>query len=263
MSESFDLTKYTTCITNTIDKNLIKFNILLNSINTITVNDMSFMNIIIDKFVSSYKINTFDEFIFNLELIAHSTKNNLEIMLKVIQKYFIDSNFSTNKCRLTTQQQYSYWLKINQHKFVDNCDEIKYVYYKLNSMIQYTDLYYNSIKVQSIHYVDCVDTLDSFKSSQSSMSDFYNLMIQLFEKTPEIISVPRLKVVNNKLADNKLANTKLTDTIDDEFHDASDKKSSDENSNENSNKYNDSDTVYKKTMKNTKTRTQRRVNTGK
>ena len=97
LSESFDLTKYTTCITNTIDKNLIKFNILLNSINTITVNDMSFMNIIIDKFVSSYKINTFDEFIFNLELIAHSTKNNLEIMLKVIQKYFIDSNFSTHK----------------------------------------------------------------------------------------------------------------------------------------------------------------------
>ena len=54
----------------------------------------------------------------------------------------------------------------------------------------------------------------------------------------------------------------LDDTSDDEFQDASDKKSSDENSN----KYNDSDdsdTVYKKTMKNTKNRTQRRVNIGK
>ena len=262
-TKMLDLTKYTSCITNTIDKNLIKFDILLNSVNTITANDTSLMNIIIDKFVSSYKINTFNEFIFNLKLIALSTKNNLEIMLKVIQKYFIDSNFSTNKCRLTTQQQYSYWLKINQHKFVNNCDEIKYVYYKLNSIIQYVNLrcIHNTGQKggEYIHSVHCIDTLDSFKSSQSSMSDFYNLMIQLFEKTPEIINVPHLKVDNNKLVD-------MPDIMDDEFHDASDKKSSDENSNENSNKYNDSDdsdTVYKKTMKNTKTRTQRRVNTGK
>ena len=49
----------------------------------------------------------------------------------------------------------------------------------------------------------------------------------------------------------------LDDTSDDEFQDASDKKSSDENSN----KYNDSDTVYKKTMKNTKNRTHRLINT--
>ena len=213
------------------------------------------MNIIFDKFVSSYKINTFDEFIFNLKLIAHSTKNNLEIMLKVIQKYFVDSYSETNKYSLLNQQ--SYWLKINQHKFVDNCDEIKYIYYKLNSMFQHVDnicvncmdmtTTCSTIRNKYDVNPNCTDTLNSFKLSQSSMSDFYNLMIQLFEKTPEIISVPCLKVDNNKILD---------DTTDDEFQDASDKKSSDENSN----KYNDSYTVYKKTMKN---RTQRVVNTGK
>ena len=262
-TKTLDLTKYILCITNTIDKNLIKFNILLNSVNTITANDTIFMGIIFDKFVSSYKINTFDEFIFNLKLIAHSTKNNLEIMLKVIQKYFVDSYSETNKYSLLKQQQYSYWFKINQHKFVDNCDEIKYVYYKLNSMFQHVDnicvncmdmtTTCSTIRNKYDVNPNCTDTLNSFKLSQLSMSDFYNLMIQLFEKTPEIINVPCLKIDNNKILD---------DTTDDEFQDASDKKSSDENSN----KYNDSDdsdTVYKKTMKNTKNRTQRRINTGK
>ena len=195
------------------------------------------------------------------------TKANKIILSQYKKKYnhnclYIDS---TNIANFTGKLDFGYnikiknkrSIKINQHKFVDNCDEIKYIYYKLNSMFQHVDnmcvncmdmtTTCSTIRNKYDVNPNCTDTLNSFKLSQLSMSDFYNLMIQLFVKTPKIISVPCLKVDNNKILD---------DTTDDEFQDASDKKSSDENSN----KYNDSYTIYKKTMKNT---TQRRINTGK
>ena len=101
------LDKYVQSVANTIDNGKLKFDKLLEKVIKITSNDSNFVNVIINKFTASYKPDTtFKDFLLNLELIANSTKNNLEIMLNIIF------------CQLQKQdvnlyQVYKNWIDLN------------------------------------------------------------------------------------------------------------------------------------------------------
>ena len=266
-TKMLDLTKYTTCISSTIDKNIVKFNILLNHVNTITSNDESLMNIIINKFLLSYKISTFDDFINNLEFITTLSNNNINIMLQIIYKYFKDAYSICKESCKKTQLYYTNWLQLYQHKIATHCDNVKYIYYKLSLTYPFVnnnpkcecitpDPYGNTFicmcKVCKCDYhswqscrhcglstcldTNLHDTVDNFKLAHLEMDKLYNVIIKLLDKTP---------IIDNIKINNVLSDEEFQDTVEDLLTDSD-----------------DSDSVYKKTMQNTKNRVTHLVNSG-
>jgi len=245
-TKNIDLTKYTQSIANTLDKKYMTFNKLLESVKKITNNDEKFMNVIINKFTSSYKQDTtFDEFIINLELVANVTNNNLDILWSIIECQLKAIN------NATIDQVYHYWIMINSVNILQETDEIKYMMFKVDNYL---------VKAMSSNY----ERFDTFKQHMNNIQNMYNLLTKLIgNKTTNIID----ELVDfNGVKQIKTKKDKLIDMTDDEFLDATDgEKTEIELESEKSDTYNDSDdptTVYQKTMRNAKVRTTRKVNKG-
>ena len=244
-TKTIDLTKYTQSIANTLDKKYMTFDKLLESVKKITNNDEKFMNVIINKFTSSYKQDTtFDEFLINLELIANVTNNNLDIMWSVIECQLKAIN------NATFNQVYHYWINLNSVNILQETDEIKYMMFKIDNYI---------VKAMSSNY----ERFDTFKQHMNNIQNMYNLLTKLVgKKTTNIIDIDFNEVQIKTKKD------KLIDMTDDEFLDATDGEKTEtevELESEKSDTYNDSDdptTVYQKTMRNAKVRTTRKVNKG-
>lgn len=244
-TKTIDLTKYTQSIANTLDKKYMTFDKLLESVKKITNNDEKFMNVIINKFTSSYKQDTtFDEFLINLELIANVTNNNFDIIWSVIECQLKAIN------NATFNQVYHYWINLNSVNILQETDEIKYMMFKIDNYI---------VKAMSSNY----ERFDTFKQHMNNIQNMYNLLTKLVgKKTTNIIDIDFNEVQIKTKKD------KLIDMTDDEFLDATDGEKTEtevELESEKSDTYNDSDdptTVYQKTMRNAKVRTTRKVNKG-
>ena len=260
-NKTLDLIKYTACVANTIDKNLMKFDKLLELVKKITNSDKNFMTVIINKFISSYERNTtYDDFLKNLELIAYATSNNIEIMLNIIQCQFkeIDNNIlEFNK----------YWILLNNVHILQETNQIKYLYFRINKLGSTQLIQYNS----NIH------GYDNFVVANDNMNKLYKLLTKLVGKKNMLYNDDYIIFDDKKnTKETVVKQQKLIEMTDDEFLDATDgEKTEIENDNiendntENSDSYNDlyrdsddSDTVYKKATKNTSIRTTRRVNKG-
>ena len=252
-TKQIDLTKYTTCIANTIDKNLIKFDKLLELVKKITNSDEKFMNVIINKFTSSYKSDTkFDEFLSNLELISNSTNNNLDVMWSIIEcqlKVINNASF---------YQYYHYWINLNSVNILNQTDEIKYLMFKINCFV---------IKLMSSNY----ERFNTFKEHMNDIQNLYKLLTKLIGK--KIVNIIDNDVVDVELiSPSKQTNKdKLIEMTDDEFLDATEGEKTEKENNdsedyeEKSDDYadsDDSDTVFRKATKNTSVRTTKRVNKG-
>ena len=254
-TKTIDLTKYTECVANTIDKNLMTFDKLLESVKKITNSDEKFMNVIINKFTSSYKSDTkFDEFLSNLEIISNTTNSNLDVMWSIVEcqlKAINNSSFFQYCC---------YWINLNSVNILNETDEIKYMMFKIDCFV---------VKLMSSDYVHFV----TFKQNMNDMQNLYKLLTKLIgKKTTNIIDdyvdFNQEKQTINVNA-NKTKKDKLIEMTDDEFLDATNGEKTeteidDENS-EKSDDYNDSDdsdTVFSKATKNTSVRTNKRVNKG-
>ena len=256
-TKNIDLTKYTQSIANTLDKKYMTFNKLLESVKKITNNDEKFMNVIINKFTSSYKADTkFDEFIINLELIANVTNNNLDIMWSVIECQLKAIN------NATFYQVYHYWINLNSVNILQETDEIKYIMFKVDNYI---------IQLMSSKY----ERFDTFKQHMNDMQNLYKLLAKLIgKKTTNIIDEfvdfnQEKQTINVNVNVKKTKKDKLIDMTDDEFLDATDGEKTeteiDDKNSEKSDDYNDSDdsdTVFRKATKNTSVRTNKRVNKG-
>ena len=246
-TKTIDLTKYTQCVANTLDKKLMTFDKLLESVKKITNNDEKFMNVIINKFTSSYKQDTtFTDFLSILEIIAVTTNNNIDIIWTVIECQLKAIN------NATFNQVYHYWINLNSVNILQETDEIKYMLFKVDNYI---------VKSMSSNY----ERFDTFNQHMNNIQNMYNLLTKLIgKKTTNIID----GFVNFNEVQIKTKKDKLIDMTDDEFLDATDGEKTEtelELESEKSDTYNDSDdptTVYQKTMRNAKVRTTRKVNKG-
>jgi GTPase Era involved in 16S rRNA processing len=256
------LDKYTQSVANTLDKNLMKFDKLLELIKKITNSDKNFMNVIINKFTSSYKSDTkFTDFLSNLELISNSTNNNLDMMWSIIECQLKSIN------NTSVYEVYDYWFNLNSVNILQETDEIKYIMFGFTNFVKISLTYKATIKA----------SIDIFKEHMNNIQNMYNLLSKLVgKKTNNIIddyqdfndnkSNKSNSKSNYKSKQNKLLDMQVTD---DEFLDATEGEKTeteidDENS-EKSDDYNDSydsDTVFRKATKNTSVRTTKRVNKG-
>ena len=257
MTKTIDITKYGQCVANTLDNEYMTFDQLLESVNKITNNDEKFMNVIINKFTSSYKSDTkFDEFIINLELIANVTNNNLDIMWSVIECQLNAINNSS------FFQYCCYWINLNSVNILNETDEIKYMMFKMDWFVNRSTL------TECVHF-------DAFTQNMNDMQNLYKLLTKLIgKKTTNIIDEfvdfnQEKQTINVNVK--KTKKDKLIDMTDDEFLDATDgEKTEIENTDnfeesEKSDDYNDSDdsdTVFRKATKNTSVRTTKRINKG-
>jgi len=251
-TKQIDLPKYTQSVANTLDKNLMTFDKLLELVKKITNSDEKFMNVIINKFTSSYKSDTkFDEFLTNLELVSNSTNFNLDVMWSVIQcqlKVINNASF---------YQYYQYWINLNSVNILNETDEIKYMIFKINNYV--------------VTKFDYTHSFIDFKEHMNDMQNLYKLLTKLIGK--KIVNI-----IDNDIVDVELISTskqtkkdKLIEMTDDEFLDATEgektgKENNDsEDNEEKSDDYadsDDSDTVFRKATKNTSVRTTKRVNKG-
>jgi hypothetical protein len=250
-NKTLDLLKYTTCISNTIDKNLIKFDKLLETVNKTTNNDEKFMTVIINKFISSYKPTTvFSDFLKDLELIANAIKSNLEILWSIIE------------CHLKTimvasvYKVYQYWINLNSVNILQETDEVKYIMFKFNT-------YLTNYSLQKYE-----ENIDSFKKNINDIQNLYKLLTKLIGKKPINIIDNDIELISPIKQATK---EKLIEMTDDEFLDAIEGEKTEIENNNSEDKHNDSekyhdsddsDTVYQKAKKNTNVRTTRRVNKG-
>jgi hypothetical protein len=246
------LDKYVQSVANTLDKNLMTFDKLLELVKKITNSDEKFMNVIINKFTSSYKSDTkFTDFLTNLELIAKSTNNNLDILWSVIQcqlKVINNASF---------YQYYQYWINLNSVNILNETDEIKYMIFKINNYV--------------VTKFDYTHSFIDFKEHMNDMRNLYKLLTKLIGK--KIVNIIDNDVVDVELISpsKQTKKDKLIEMTDDEFLDATEgektgKENNDsEDNEEKSDDYvdsDDSDTVFRKATKNTSVRTTKRVNKG-
>lgn len=262
-TKTIDLTKYTHCVENTLDKNFMTFDKLLESVKKITNNDEKFMNVIINKFTSTYKSDTtFDEFLKNLEIIAVTTNFNLDYIWSVIEcqlKALIIR--SETLCKV-----YQYWINLNFTKISHNCNEIKYIMYKINDFL--------SQKTNS----NMTEKFITFVNRINDMQCLYDLLIKLIElpkRHQKFIEDSNIqtKIIKDdnkhyklqKSLEKSLKNKiNIIENTDDEFLDATDgeKTETENNESDKSEDYadsDDSDTVFRKATKNTSVRTTKRV----
>ena len=255
-TKTIDLTKYTQCVANTIDKNFMKFDKLLESVKKITNSDEKFMNVIINKFTSSYKQDTpFDEFLKNLEIISNTTNNNLDIIWTVIECQ-LNAFSHTNKTNF--KRIYVYWITLNSVNILQETDEIKYIMFQINDFV--ASLFQGA------------NEFNNFKQDMNNIKNLYNLLTKLIgKKTTNIIDqFIDFNQVKQTINENvkKTKKDKLIDMTDDEFLDATDGEKTEtevELESEKSDNYNDSDdsdTVFRKATKNTSVRTTKRINKG-
>ena len=255
-SKNIDLTKYVQCVANTIDKNFMKFDKLLESVKKITNSDEKFMNVIINKFTSSYKQDTpFDEFLKNLEIISNTTNNNLDIIWTVIECQ-LNAFSHTNKTNF--KRIYVYWITLNSVNILQETDEIKYIMFQINDFV--AGLFQGA------------NEFNNFKLDMNNIQNLYNLLTKLIgKKTTNIIDqFIDFNQVKQTINENvkKTKKDKLIDMTDDEFLDATDGEKTEtevELESEKSDNYNDSDdsdTVFRKATKNTSVRTTKRINKG-
>ena len=242
-NKTLDLNKYVQSVANTLDNGKLKFDKLLEKVIKITSNDSHFVNVIINKFTGSYKDGTkFEDFLSNLELIANATNNNIETILQVIQCQF----------RYISQQHYkiySYWIVLNSTKIEANSNEIKYVFFKIDDF-----------RINAPNNPQITVDYDVFNGYMKDINALYSMLDKLIGNKLQ-------KTVHTApLITKKSEQVLIKPETDDEFLDAQEeKKESIDSPEEKSDSYNDSDdsdTVYKKAMKNTKVRTNRRVNKG-
>jgi GTPase Era involved in 16S rRNA processing len=250
------LDKYVQSVANTLDKNLMKFDKLLELVKKITNSDEKFMNVIINKFTSSYKSDTkFTEFLSNLELISNSTNNNLDVMWSIIEcQLKVINNETINK----VSEIYHYWINLNSVNILNQTDEIKYLMFKINCFV---------VKLMSSNY----ERFDTFKEHMNDIQNLYKLLTKLIGK--KIVNIIDNDVVDVELISpsKQTKKNKLIEMTDDEFLDATEgekteKENNDSEDNEEKNDdyadSDDSDTVFRKATKNTSVRTTKRVNKG-
>lgn len=251
--KQIDLTKYTTCIANTIDKNLMKFDKLLELVKKITNSDEKFMNVIINKFInftSTYKSDTkFDEFLKNLELISKVTNNNLDVMWSIIE-----CQINAINVVVSVYEVYDYWLSLNSVNILQETDEIKYIMYKFTQF------------VKNKYSLTNKASIDTFKDAMYDMQNLYKLLTKLIGKKTVNIIDNDVELISSSKQTKK---DKLIEMTDDEFLDATEGEKTeteiDDEISEKSDNYHDSDdsdTVFRKATKNTSVRTTRRVNKG-
>jgi hypothetical protein len=238
----------------------MKFDKLLEVVKKITNSDEKFMNVIINKFTSSYKSDTkFTDFLSNLELVANSTNNNLDVIWSVIECQLKAIN------TVSVYEVYDYWLSLNSVNILQETDEIKYIIFRLTNFVKNKYSLTNKVSI------------DTFKQNMSEMQNLYKLLTKLIGKKivnimdnvvdVELIS-PLKQTKKDKLIEKK---DKLIEMTDDEFLDATEGEKTEKENNdsedneEKSDDYadsDDSDTVFRKATKNTSVRTTKRVNKG-
>jgi len=257
-TKTIDFTKYTQCVANTLDKNFMTFDKLLESVKKITNSDEKFMNVIINKFTSTYKSDTtFDEFLKNLEIIAVTTNSNLDIIWQIIECQ-LNANNSTG-----IYSVYHYWITLNAVNILQETDQIKYLMFKIDN--------YGTIELNT--RTSYTQNISTFKDRLNNIKNLYNLLtklvgkktanimddnIELLTPTKQFKHTPQVKTKQDKLIDM---------TTDDEFLDATegDKTEIENIESEKSDDYadsDDSDTVFRKATKNTSVRTTKRVTKG-
>ena len=244
-TKNIDLIKYTQSIANTLDKNLMSFDKLLGSVKKITNSDEKFINVIINKFTSSYKADTtIDEFLKNLELIANTTNNNIDVIWSIIECQFknVDS---------ATFEVYKNWIDLNSSNIVAQSDEVKFIMFKIKKLI----------KINSQPQITA--DFGKFKDETKKIESIYMLVVGLVgNKSVDNFSV----CYDNKKTEKQITkqSRKQLEPEETEFEDCADtvhEKSDTEKSDE-YNDSDDSDTVFRKATKNTSIRTTKRVNKG-
>jgi hypothetical protein len=197
------------CVANTLDKNYMTFDKLLESVKKITNSDEKFMNVIINKFTSSYKQDTtFDEFLKNLEIISNTTNNNLDVIWILIECQLKIINNVTNMHTV-----YNYWINLNSVNILQETDEIKYIMFQIGSYVR-------------VSGGDCHGGFETFKLDMNNIQNLYNLLTKLIgKKTTNIIDqFIDFNQVKQTINENvkKTKKDKLIDMTDDEFLDATD-----------------------------------------
>ena len=244
-TKNIDLTKYTLCVANTLDKKFMTFDKLLESVKKITNSDEKFMNVIINKFTSAYKSDTtFDEFLKNLEIIAVTTNSNLDYIWTIIECQLKAINCTS------IFEVYHYWITLNSVNILEGTQEIQYIMYKINII---TETEYEN-KSEFV----------GFKDAMNDMKKLYNLLKKLIGRKQNTNDNNKTKS-NIQCKENK--ENKVIDMTDDEFLDATDgeKTEIDNDESDKSEDYadsDDSDTVFRKATKNTSVRTSKRVTKG-
>jgi len=242
-TKTLDFNKYTLCVANTLDKKFMTFDKLLESVKKITNNDEKFMNVIINKFTSTYKSDTkFNEFLSNLELIANSTNFNIEYIWTIIECQLVANN-SKN-----TNNIYNYWISLNSVNILEETPEIQYIMYKINMRN----------KIEDCEKYDFV----LFKDRMNDMKNLYNLLKKLIGKKQNINDNDNKRKLNVQCKENK-----VFEMTDDEFLDATEGEKTEIENNESDksedcNETDDPTTIYQKTMRNAKVRTSKRVMKG-
>jgi len=242
-TKNIDLTKYTQSIANTLDKNLMTFDKLLGSVKKITNSDEKFINVIINKFTSSYKADTtFAEFLKNLELIAITTNNNSDVIWTVIECQF--KNVSTPLLQI-----YKDWIIFND--ISSQTDEVKFILHKIKNITRTETS--NTTK------------LSEFKNEMKKMQSLFMLIVKLIGKKStdadnEFIDFND-KPEEKKSVDKKSV-IKNIDPNETEFEDCTDTVNDDTEKSDTCNDSDEPNTVFKKTIRNAKIRTARKVNTG-
>lgn len=214
---------------------------IITQINIITNNNKEINNILVSQIISSYNFDSFIEFKDILIIVSNTSNNDIELMLQVIYKFFDKMS-----------NDYKYWISLNMSNINNECDEIKYIYCKLSTRQN------NNTSIQM--------NLSEFKLKQNIFDAFYKILKQIIKiediKQDEDI---KIKVIPKCKSKSKTKSKKVDS--DEEFHDAIEKEQDLSSiNNENSDVYNDSDdsdTVYKKTLKNAKVRTNRRISSKK
>lgn len=227
---------------------------------SITCNDSQFNEKILQKILSHDELlfGSLSEFKDVIIIVANVTNNNQGYLIQFIDKYFE----SIRNNQPTIISYYSYWINLNMSNICTQNTHIKYIYYHILANL-------NS-KHNSLEKLETID-FEQFNVMQNEMDEFFMVLKSLYVQQ----SVDILKVKTSKKNDsNKSQDVKINNEVDveveNEFHDAIDiniennvENNVENNIEENSDVYNDSDdsdTVYKKTIKNAKVRTIRRIN---
>jgi small GTP-binding protein len=244
-TKMLDLGKYTQSVANTLDKNYMTFDKLLEAVKKITNSDEKFINVIINKYKSSYKSDTtFDNFLKNLELIANTTNNNLDIIWTIIECQFKN----ITQC---IQDNYRFWIDLNSVNILQETDEVQYMISKIKQYKYQTD--------------NILRTFDNFKEDKKNMQNLYKLITKCVGRKNKDSIDELINFTQNNSDDKKsVGKTKNVEPIETEFEDCTEtqtEKSDDEKSDD-CNDSDDPNTVYKKTIRNAKVRTTRRVNKG-
>ena len=258
-NETLEQKKYISCISITLDKKVMSFEKLLESVTKITSNDEVFVtDCIITKFIDSYQAKSFEDLCLNLKTTSDITSNNFDVISKIIFCHI--SKLKDTHSDLYLMKNYNYWIQLNHANIDCNSKEVKYIYFQIQLLLTSVIMAKPNTTYTTIQQYK----FDEFKAANADMDKVYYTVCKLFGfKTKSL--------VESKTID---AETNDSET---EFHDAETTetkikivnkktvKNTSANSDSDIASYSegdDSDNVYKNAKQNTQKRTATRIKKG-